>query len=176
MFSPTMLLSGLDARDRRLFRRWALADCSRTTRILWTVVTHLGGATCCIAAAVVPLFMGDALAHTATRALATLVLSHLLVQMLKRSVVRPRPSHTVYGTPLVIEPDRFSFPSGHAAAAMSVAFVYASGWPALALPLIALAGAVGLSRVFLGVHYLGDVLSGQLIAVATGAVVLHALR
>ena len=75
-----------------------------------------------------------------------------------------------------MEPDRFSFPSGHAAAAMSVAFIYANAWPSLALPLIAVAGAVGLSRVFLGVHYLGDVLTGQLIAVGTGAAVLHALR
>jgi undecaprenyl-diphosphatase len=59
---------------------------------------------------------------------------------------------------------------------MSVAFVYASAYPALALPLVVLASAVGMSRVFLAVHYPGDVLIGQLIAVVTGLVALHGWR
>jgi undecaprenyl-diphosphatase len=57
---------------------------------------------------------------------------------------------------------------------MSVAFIYASAFPSLALPLVALAVGVGMSRVFLGVHYPGDVLMGQVIAVITGVVILHA--
>jgi undecaprenyl-diphosphatase len=57
---------------------------------------------------------------------------------------------------------------------MSVAFIYASAFPSLALPLVALAVGVGMSRVFLGVHYPGDVLIGQVIAVITGVFVLHA--
>ena len=68
---------------------------------------------------------------------------------------------------LVVEPDRFSFPSGHSAAAMSVAFVYAFAFPQLAIVLVPLAFLVGASRVCLGVHYPGDVLIGQLIAVLT---------
>jgi undecaprenyl-diphosphatase len=56
---------------------------------------------------------------------------------------------------------------------MSVAFIYASAFPSLALPLVALAVGVGMSRVFLGVHYPGDVLIGQVIAVIAGVFVLH---
>jgi undecaprenyl-diphosphatase len=55
---------------------------------------------------------------------------------------------------------------------MSVAFAYAVAHPPLAAPLLAVAMAVGLSRVALGVHYPGDVLVGQLIAVLTGALVV----
>jgi undecaprenyl-diphosphatase len=176
MISPTMLLSRLDARDRTLFLRCALADSSRRARLLWTMLTHAGGVTCSILAATLPLLAGGPIAAAARRALVTLVLSHLLVQLVKRTVGRPRPSRGLSCTALVVEPDRFSFPSGHAAAAMSVAFVYASAYPSLAIPLLALAGAVGMSRVFLGVHYPGDVLIGQLIAVLTGMAALHGWR
>ena len=173
MISPTMLLSQLGARDRTLFLRCAILDSSLRARRFWTILTHAGGATITILAATLPMFLGGTLAVAAQHALTTLVVSHLLVQLVKRTVGRPRPSRSLECMALVVEPDRFSFPSGHAAAAMSVAFVYASAYPALALPLVVLAGAVGMSRVFLGVHYPGDVLIGQMIAVLTGVVVLR---
>jgi undecaprenyl-diphosphatase len=54
---------------------------------------------------------------------------------------------------------------------MAVAFVYGIAFPPLAIVLIPLA-VVGLSRVCLGVHYPGDVLIGQVIAVLTAIPVL----
>ncbi len=173
MISTTMLLSSLGARDRTLFLRWALPDSSRLARGFWTILTNAGGAACTMLAATLPFLVGGAFAEIARHAFATLVGSHLIVQLIKRTVGRPRPSRGVLTRALVAEPDRFSFPSGHAAAAMSVAFIYASAFPSLALPLVALAVGVGMSRVFLGVHYPGDVLIGQIIAVITGVFVLH---
>jgi len=174
MISTTMLLSSLGARDRTLFLRWALADSSRLARAFWTILTNAGGAVSTILAATLPFLAGGAFAEIGRHAIAALVGSHLIVQLIKRTVGRPRPSRGVLTRALVAEPDRFSFPSGHAAAAMSVAFIYASAFPSLALPLVALAVGVGMSRVFLGVHYPGDVLIGQVIAVLTGVAVLHA--
>jgi undecaprenyl-diphosphatase len=55
---------------------------------------------------------------------------------------------------------------------MSVAFAYAVAYPAFAAPIVIVAMLVGLSRVALGVHYPGDVLAGQFLALATGAVVV----
>lgn len=100
------------------------------------------------------------------RACLTLALSHALVQILKRSFCRARPALPVGIGSLVTAPDRFSFPSGHAAAAMSVALgvcaVVGGGWIA---PVIALAAVIGFSRSYLGVHYPGDVLMGFTLAV-----------
>jgi undecaprenyl-diphosphatase len=111
--------------------------------------------------------------HQASRqALATLIGSHLVVQLLKRTIVRGRPAGTCQLEPTVREPDRFSFPSGHATASMAVALAYAAAFPAFAVPLVLLAMLVGFSRIRLGVHYPSDVLAGQLIAGATAAVTL----
>lgn len=162
------LLERLEARDRELFVRWSIFEsASRRARLFWTILTHLGGVWFSIACAVVPLGADGPLGVAARRALATLVLSHIIVQLVKRTVGRPRPSRVLHNRTLVVEPDRFSFPSGHSAAAMSVAVVYALAFPPLAIILIPLAVLVGASRVCLGVHYPGDVLIGQLIAVLT---------
>ncbi|HEX3534278.1 MAG TPA: phosphatase PAP2 family protein, partial [Gemmatimonadaceae bacterium] len=142
MINPTMLLTSLDSRDRLLFLRCALAHSSRRSRLVWTILTYAGGATCTILAVILPLLIGGSIGDVAERALVTLAVSHMIVQLVKRTVGRPRPSRGVASTILVAEPDRFSFPSGHATAAMSVAFVYANAYPSLALPLVALAGAV----------------------------------
>ena len=166
-------IARLDHRDRRLFGRWALdAGASRRSRLAWSAVTHLGGATSTLTAGVAPLGSESRLREAAGLALLVLIASHLVVQVVKRSVGRPRPSRGEAGS-LIAVPDRFSFPSGHAAAAMSIAFGYAIVFPHLAAPLVGGAVLVGMSRVVLGVHYPGDVLAGQLIALATGLAVVH---
>ncbi len=170
----TTVLNRLDARDRALFARCILARDSRRARRFWIAVTHLGGPTCTIAAAAIPLFVAHGtLAAAARNASFALVASHIAVQFVKRTIGRPRPSARGVSS-LVGDPDRFSFPSGHSAAAMSVAAAYAFAFPVLALPLVVLALHVGMSRVFLGVHYPGDVLIGQLIAVLTALLVAAA--
>jgi undecaprenyl-diphosphatase len=167
------LLVRLDARDRALMLRCAItATASRRSRLAWTAVTHLGGAGPTVAAAMVPWFQCCDL-HAASRlALTTLVTSHLAVQLVKRTVVRARPGESGLHAPIVAEPDRFSFPSGHAAASMSVALGYGVTFPVLALPLLVLALLVGFSRVRLGVHFPGDVLAGQVLALLTAGGVL----
>jgi len=168
-------LTRLDARDRALFTRLSLFEsASRRARAFWTLVTHLGGVISSITAAAFPLLTRGPLVPEARRAVATLVISHLIVQFVKRTVGRPRPARVLGDVALVVEPDQFSFPSGHAAAAMSVAIVYSFAFPTLAGALIPIAMLVGVSRVCLGVHYPGDVLIGQIIAVLTAIPIVFA--
>lgn len=62
----------------------------------------------------------------------------------------------------------FSFPSGHAASAAAFATGVALDAPGAAVPVAALAATVAFSRVYVGVHYPGDVLAGILLGIGAG--------
>lgn len=169
----TTLLERLHRRDTALYRRWRLVGDERSADWrIWVFLTHLGGATFCITAALLPFFVTGPLAAMGWQPAMCLLLSTLMVQVMKRNILRTRPTVT-HEEALVVVPDRFSFPSGHASAIMSVAFSHAVNFPALALPLLMLSTAVGLSRVRLGVHYPGDVLAGQAIALLSGFITVR---
>lgn len=164
------LLLRLSDHDRALMLRCAIGPrASRRSLVAWTVVTHLGGTGVSLLAAGLPLLACCALHDASRLALATVALSHLLVQIAKRTVARRRPAKVVQCVSHVREPDCFSFPSGHATASMSVALVYGMAFPTWAVPLLFLAFLVGFSRVRLGVHFPSDVLVGQVIAALTAA-------
>jgi len=80
----------------------------------------------------------------------------------------------------------FSFPSAHAMGTMTLAAVLILlawwtrwRWP-VAVPMVAFAGLVALSRIYLGVHYPSDILAGWAAAlvwtVGTYSVVFHRRR
>jgi len=162
--------------ERALMLRCAIAPgAPRAARIGWTAVTHLGSTGATVAAAGFPWLGCCELRRAAELAVATLVLSHLLVQLVKRTVGRGRPSAGCDPSAAIREPDRFSFPSGHATASLAVALSYSLVFPLWAGPLLLLALLVGFSRIRLGVHYPSDVLVGQLIALLTAIGVFGAL-
>jgi undecaprenyl-diphosphatase len=83
-------------------------------------------------------------------------------KLIKRSVRRDRPCRVLPGVESRVAPsDRFSFPSGHTAAAVLVAVLLGNLFPLLFPVAAAWALAVGLSRIILGVHYPTDVIAGM---------------
>ena len=70
----------------------------------------------------------------------------------------------------LLPPDQFSFPSGHTMTAFALAVALGSFYPALSLPLLVLAGTIGLSRIVLGMHFLSDVVAGAALGATLGAV------
>ena len=101
---------------------------------------------------------------------ASYLVATVLANALKDVFDRPRPSLVDPNVhPLVHVPGTGAMPSGHAAGAFAAAVAVGLVHPRLRWPLIALAALIALSRVWLGVHYLSDVLVG---AALGGAVAL----
>jgi undecaprenyl-diphosphatase len=168
------LLERLDMHDRALLQRWVASDARGWVRTFWRTITHAGGPVVTIAAVMGAMLAGRGDVRTAgMQAALTLATTHLAAQILKRFFSRARPRGLTFEA-LIAMPPCFSFPSGHAIAASSVAFVFAVSFPALAPGLLALSAIVAVSRVRLGVHYPGDVIAGQVVALA-GTILVMAL-
>lgn len=154
--------------DERLLHAVVLRRGRVLDRIM-RAVTVLGGPFATVGAGLLLLSGWTGVSGlTALEVAFTLAASHLLVQVFKRMVTRPRPRLPVAISSLIEAPDRFSFPSGHATAALSVVLPLLTAVPIpLALGLLVLGLLVGISRCYLGVHYPGDVLMGWFLAGVT---------
>ncbi|HUL04261.1 MAG TPA: phosphatase PAP2 family protein [Gemmatimonadales bacterium] len=139
-------------------------------------LTHLGGARVTLGTGVALLPFGGATTRLGLTVLLANALSHAAVQILKRTVVRARPCDPLGRSLAIVDlPDPFSFPSGHTAAAVSVAATLTLAQPLLGPVLVPLAGLVGYSRVQLRVHYLTDVLAGAGVGLAGAIAALQFL-
>lgn len=99
-----------------------------------------------------------------------------LYWLLKNTLKRRRPPEVVpCFSSVVIASDRFSFPSGHTMSAFLLAvLVYLQLGP-VALPMMLWAGAVGASRVILGVHFPSDIIAGAGIGTAVAIFTFNGL-
>jgi membrane-associated phospholipid phosphatase len=156
--------------DARAFRALNAERGSRSDAF-FSAITELGSIWASVGAAAVLGAVGER--RAAARGLAAASSAWAAGQALKRVVRRDRPYLAdVAGTRLVIErPRGTSWPSSHPA--VLLAFTTAAGrvlglGTAPRIGLIVLAGAVGFSRIQLGVHYPGDVVGGLLMGRAIG--------
>jgi membrane-associated phospholipid phosphatase len=150
--------------DRRLYRtlnrgRGGAADASMKT------VTELGSIWAASAAALV--LAGRGRRREAADAFGAALTMWGVGQAFKRMLMRPRPYRTPRpGRRLIGEPRGTSWPSSHPAVLLAFVTVGARDLgvdPGGRAALSGLAGLVGLSRVYLGVHYPADVVGGLLV-------------
>jgi undecaprenyl-diphosphatase len=157
--------------DERAFRM-GNADRGPIADRLLGGATELGSIWASAAAAGVLALAGRR--GAAARGLAAAGIAWLAGQGLKKVFMRPRPYEVdPSGTRLLIGPPRASsWPSSHPAVLLAFLTVasreLASGWPARAA-LDGLAGTVGASRIYVGVHYPADVAGGLILGRAVAA-------
>lgn len=93
-----------------------------------------------------------------------------LQKFIKHKYKRNRPFQEGKGiNGFIAPPDRYSFPSGHTAGAVIIAYslIQVLGFEILGITgillIVAWAIGVGLSRIYLGMHYTSDVIAGALL-------------
>ncbi len=142
-------------------------------------ITDLGGAVFTSIFALGLVLIGNSRVKLiGIEAILALFFGQIFVQSLKKLMSRERPYkilehlHT-FG----IEMRDYSFPSGHTTASFSLATTIALNMPKTAIFVLVLAFIIGMSRVYLGVHYPTDVAAGILIGVfASLAIYLYFLH
>lgn len=132
-------------------------------------ITELGGPVFTILSCLVFYLAGRGmLAEAAVHAIFALAFSHGLAFIVKLLFTRPRPYMVLPGCNTLTGPLKdYSFPSGHTTAAFSLAVSYAMYFPLLTLPLLFLAAATGISRIYMGVHFPSDVATGAVLGGGT---------
>ena len=156
--------------DRALFSRVAEGRTPALDRILprlsWAG-NHSGIWIACAGA--LAAFGGASGRRAALRGYGSIAVTSGLVNLgVKRAVRRPRPELQLVpeARRMRRQPVTTSFPSGHAASATAFATGVAVERPGVGLALAPLAAAVAYSRVYVGVHYPGDVGAGAVIGIA----------
>jgi undecaprenyl-diphosphatase len=99
--------------------------------------------------------------------------SHILKPLFKR--IRPSTALTD-SVPLFGRRTSYSFPSTHAANFFSAAPVVSAVFPQVAIAAYVVAGAVCLSRIYVGDHYPSDVLGGTVLGLLLGFLGRRAYR
>lgn len=112
---------------------------------------------------------------------ASAALSAAIAMVMKIIISRPRPFEIitiplVKGAGYVFSAWNTSFPSMHAAITLSAVPILDKEFPKLKWFWIILASLIILSRVYVGMHYLSDILAGCLLGLLIGQSIIHLER
>jgi undecaprenyl-diphosphatase len=147
----------------------------RIMNLFFRTITQIGGALFISAITLLLIiFTTNQTRLTAISSAAALALSHIPVQLVKKLFPRKRPYLQIETTKILPNPLKdHSFPSGHTTAVFSVIVPFLIQLPSLAAILIPLALSVGISRIYLGLHYPSDVLAGGILGAFFGSLCFY---
>ena len=126
------------------------------------------------------VFGGKKGRNTALVCIVALLFGYFLTEILKYIVVRPRPYAVLDGVRVLTDSSGSSWPSGHTVASFIGAIIIGRSYSfnfrgkscRLIYPLLVFASLVGFSRIYNGVHYPFDVISGALIGIFCALLIL----
>ena len=95
----------------------------------------------------------------------------VILKIIKEVIARPRPDFAL--TLPMLPYSQYSFPSGHTAAAFLIAIVLSKYYPKYKYPLFIIAILTAISRLYIGLHYLTDIIIGAIIGVIIGIIFLY---
>ena len=165
----------LQALDIALFRSINGACAHPLLDLVMLLLTQLGLGSVQVGLLVLLYLLGGPTGRQVARiSFLTFLAGGVAAQILKIGVDRVRPALVVEDCRFVGEVLRYhSFPSGHTTTSFALAVVigrYYRRWEAV---FFALAIGVGLSRVYVGVHFPGDILGGAVIGIVTAIICLR---
>ncbi len=136
--------------------------------------TNLGGVLSTTVFVLILLFFGNREGNIiGIQGTITLAISQTITYGLKSLLSRERPYNILKGlnTFDIILKD-YSFPSGHTSASFAIATTVALNIPKLSIVVFIIALIIGVSRIYLGVHYPTDVVAGMILGIGS-AIVTH---
>jgi dolichol kinase/membrane-associated PAP2 superfamily phosphatase len=106
---------------------------------------------------------------------ASLAFSYIITLSFKNLFLRPRPFEAFNLLPFTEAPG-YSFPSSHAATAFAALPILFLIFPKKKTLFSIIVGLIAFSRVYLGVHYLSDIIAGALIGLVIAEIILYFSR
>ena len=128
-------------------------------------ITYIGSLTFCVTYCLVCYFVSsDIIRSLGIKTAFSLIIATITAHFIKITVNRIRPFLILTNLNIKkIGIDNYSFPSGHTTSAFCIAVMLSLYFPISTPILITLACSVGISRMYLGVHYPTDVLVGMVL-------------
>ena len=167
----TIMLRRIQEWDTRMLHRIAARHTKRLDRIMVLVTRTGNNGYIWFLISIPMLFLNRYRAVGYTGILAMLISAIAGEVTIKHIVARVRPCSEEYGQELLIKhPAHYSFPSGHTSASFSMTAVMFFMLPILFIPVLIYACMMGLSRIYLLVHYPSDVIAGVVLGSICGTV------
>ncbi|MDQ0219203.1 phosphatase PAP2 family protein [Peribacillus cavernae] len=164
--------------DCRIFQQINRRFDNKLLNPFFRTITHIGGSWFTIVTVLLlMIFASDQTRMTAISSALALSVSHLPVHLAKKLYPRKRPYMILENTKVPFNPlQDHSFPSGHTTAIFSVVIPFVYLVPSLSFVLIPLGICVGISRIYLGLHYPSDVIAGVIVGSFFGTIFFFLLN